>query len=401
MYSMISVSEALQRIEAEISPLQKIDIELRHALQYLLAEDLFATIDSPPFAQSAMDGYAFRFEDLQTQNIFPVQDQVQAGDTRSIFLQQKHCIRIFTGAPIPQGADTVIMQEHTESASEGITFLSLPTEAGANVRLQGSQIKKGSLIGQLGHQLNPASMGYFAGFGFEKIRVFDRPRVAIIITGQELVKLGNELLHGQVYESNSVMLEAALQEGGFEKLRIYYAEDTLEATMQALETAMASADVVLLTGGISVGDFDFVSMAMDECGIEKILYKVKQKPGKPFCFGKRKGNLIFALPGNPASVFTCFCEYVVPALRKLKGLPFLPNNRVRAQLTTSYSKKAGLTHFVKAKQIGSEVSILEGQESYKLSAFVTANALVSLPEESTQWQTGDWVEVHTLDALWT
>jgi molybdopterin molybdotransferase len=396
---MVTVNEARIKIEQHTIPLSPVLVPIIDSLGAVLSRDIEAPIDSPPFDQSAMDGYAFRWSDLQADSHLVLQGVVAAGDTFETSLLPHHCLRIFTGAAIPQGADTIIIQENCRNENGRIYMDLSSTIQGANIRLAASQCKRGTLIPLQGSILQAGGIGYLAGMGISELSVLPKPRIGIIVTGKELVTPGTTLQYGQIYESNAWMLMAALREGGIHVDHHTRVGDDLQETIEAIREEMMRCDVILLSGGISVGDYDLVREALFSCGVEEIFYKVKQKPGKPLFFGKKSGTLIFALPGNPASVLTCFYQYVVPALRKMQGLSFDPP-RVRRLLMHDYFKKGSLTHFLKAKVDDHSVIILDGQESYKLNAFIEANALVMLEPDQQQFQKGDSLEVLPLNTIW-
>jgi len=397
---MISVSEARNLIEQHTPTGEMQLIPVRDSLGYVMFSSIPAPIDSPPFHQSAMDGYAFRFEDLSRQTTFDLQGIIQAGDTTSYTLEPGKCFRIFTGAPIPEGADTVMMQEHCTTNGNSIRFNHPQPLAGEHIRPQGSQVQKGSAIGSSGQLLTPGIIGYLLTLGMSMVPVYRKPRIGVLVTGKELVQAGEVLGHGQIYESNGGMLAAALQEGRLAAHSVSYADDDLDLTKNAIEQLLHTCDVLLITGGISVGDYDFVQPALQANQVETIFYKVKQKPGKPLYFGRRGNTLIFALPGNPSAVLTCFYEYVVPCLRKLIGMPPQSEQFFRLPLLQDYRKKGELTHFLKARIEGDGVRILDGQESYKLHSFMDADCLVTLQSDMQQCKKGDWVDVFKLESAW-
>ena len=218
------------------------------------------------------------------------------------------------------------------------------------------------------------------------------PKVAIILTGNELQQPGLPLNFGQVYESNSFSLSAALKKEGIYDIEILKAEDNLEKLTEVLKSALENNDVVLLTGGVSVGDYDFVLQAATNCGVRQIFHKVKQKPGKPLFFGKQKDKVIFGLPGNPSSVLNCYYNYVVPAVKMLSNKQ---NSilEISAELTHNYTKPKGLTHFLKGNYKDGKATPLGAQESYRLSSFAQANCLIQLKEEEENFSSGEIVNV--------
>jgi molybdopterin molybdotransferase len=219
------------------------------------------------------------------------------------------------------------------------------------------------------------------------------PKVSIIVTGNELQSPGEPLGYGQVYEANSFTLLSALKEIGIEPLAMYRCGDDPVQLSEILLNALEMSDVVLMTGGVSVGEYDFTTLAFDNCGVTKIFHKIKQKPGKPILFGKSGDKLVFGLPGNPASVLTCYYQYVLPAFSSLSGrMLTLPVQE--ALLKEAYKKPAGLTHFLKGYYNGDTVELLSGQESYKLNSFAKANCLAEIPEETTAVEAGSPVKIH-------
>jgi molybdopterin molybdotransferase len=390
---MISVKEAKAIIDKNVALLQAKVLPLKEAQGLILAENVYAKMDIPSFEQSSMDGYAFLFEEKD----FPlaIQNKIAAGDNHLHMISSKQAARIFTGAPLPQGADTVVMQEKVTVEDGKIFIRDNDLEKGNYLRKKGDEIRSGDLALEQKTVLTAAALGFLAGIGIAEIPVFPAPKVSIIITGNELQKPGKSLAFGEVYESNSVSLSAALQKAGIIDIDIFHARDELSFVQLALKNALEKSDVILLTGGISVGDYDFVLNATVQCGIEKHFHKIKQKPGKPLYFGTKDKKLIFGLPGNPASVLTCFYEYVLPALEKMMQ----KKNSIKitkAILENNYTKKSGMTHFLKGFYQDEKVVILESQASFQLKSFAQANCLLVMDEEMENVKQGNMVEVHLL-----
>jgi molybdopterin molybdotransferase len=267
---------------------------------------------------------------------------------------------------------------------------------GANVRLRGSEVAAGQLALEAGSYLHPGSIGFLANMGLPEVCVHRQVRVTLIITGNELVQPGQPLAHGQVYEANSFALCAALQHLPVQLQQVLYIPDILTPTIRALEHAIGNSDMVLLTGGVSCGDYDFVAEAVQRCGVQLLFHKVKQKPGKPLLFARSGKQLLFGLPGNPASVLTCFYQYVWPAVEQMAGLQGSRIQQVQRRLTTRVSKKPGLTCFLKAVCHAEEVTPCAAQESYRLSSFHAANCLLVLEEDATEYLPGQPVTVYLL-----
>jgi molybdopterin molybdotransferase len=394
---MISVSEAKEIINNNTTTLAPVKSVLSLAAGKVLAEDVYSPVDIPAFPQSSMDGYAFSFQGWKQHKKIKIVGEVMAGTKENITLEPGNAVRIFTGAAVPTGADTVIMQEKTKTHNEELIIEDETLQAGTSVRPRGSEIKAGALALEKGRTLSPAAIGFLAGIGIAEVEVYPNPSVSIIITGNELQQPGTRLEHGQVYESNSFALKAVLKQLYINDVEVLYATDKPEIVTSALEKALQQSDVVLLTGGISVGDYDFVLQAATECGVEKLFHKVKQRPGKPLYFGKKNNKLVFGLPGNPSSVLTCFYQYVIPALEKLSNKkPVL--KIIRSPLSKPFQKTALLTHFLKGIYDGNTVTPLDAQESYRLSSFAIANCLIQADEEITAYNEGEFVTVYLLPA---
>ncbi|HEX6427460.1 MAG TPA: gephyrin-like molybdotransferase Glp [Niastella sp.] len=392
---MISVTEAKNMIRANAKALAPVTIPLQQAAGRVLASDVFALTDIPAFDQSAMDGYALSFAGLQLHKTLTIQGEVPAGAPELFLLEGNQAMRIFTGAAVPAGADTVVMQEKVQADNGQLYILDEQLKSGLNVRLKGSEIKAGELVLSKGQKLTPAAVGFLATTGVAEVSVYPTPVMSIIVTGNELQQPGNSLLHGQVYECNSFQLRAALQQLQIEAVPVFEAKDDPQTVKDIIQNALDNSDVVLLTGGVSVGNYDFVPEAAAACGVTTLFHKLKQRPGKPLFVGKKKDKWVFGLPGNPSSVLTCFYEYVIPALEELMQLkPVLKT--IQVPLAKAYSKTAVLTFFLKGYYDGQTVVPLDAQESYRLRSFAMANCLVCLPEEKMDYQEGEEVEIHLL-----
>lgn len=390
MKTMISVHEALELVRAAVRPLIPIPTALLHAHGLVLSEDVFSSNTIPAFPQSSMDGYAFAFEEGRKN--YRICGEIAAGSDYQLPLEPGTAIRIFTGAAVPEGADTVIMQEKTIVENGILRIQDLSVSKGDNVRAIGSEIRKGQKALTKGDILHPASIGFLAGIGIDSVRVYPRPRVSILVTGSELQDVGQELAYGQVYDSNSWILRACLERLHISELKILKSTDDPSQLRISLENALASSDLVLMAGGVSVGDYDYTAQVFDACKVSKIFHKVKQKPGKPILFGMKGDKVVFGLPGNPASVLTCFYTYVMPAIGMMMHQDF-SMKKIMVPLAQHFTKSAGLTHFLKAVYQDHRVVLQRGQESYKLSSFAAANCLVALPEDSTTVAEGDPVEI--------
>jgi molybdopterin molybdotransferase len=393
---MISVTEAQKKILETVASSEGESIQASAAWGCVLSKDVISPVDLPPFNQSAMDGYALIAADVHSGKKIVVTGESSAGKSFAKKISGGQAIRIFTGAEIPKGADAVVMQEKILLKENTLTFQDESLIAGLNVRTKGSQIKKGGLALAKGSLLTPAGIGFLASMGLKTVSVFKKPSVSLIITGNELQKAGTKLKAGKIFESNSSALESALRLGGIEEIKILFAGDDEKETQKIFRTAFKNSDFILFTGGISVGDYDFVGRVLKNENVKEVFYKVKQKPGKPLYFGTKNKKYIFGLPGNPASVLTCCYEYVLPAIRKYCGYanPFLP--AIQLPLSVSIQKKKGLTHFLKAVTDFQTVTPLEGQESYIMRSYAQANCLIVVPEEIETLMPGTAVICHLL-----
>ena len=254
------------------------------------------------------------------------------------------------------------------------------------------RIKKEDIVFENGTQLNPAALGILQSLGFTEVKILLPPKLAVNITGNELEKTGKPLQIGKIYESNSIVLKTVLQQMGIIIDIVEQVEDDLTATQNAIEKALNQSHLVLISGGISVGDFDFVGQALEQIGVERLFYKVKQKPGKPLFFGKHKQALLFALPGNPASTLNCFYVFVYPLLQALMGRSFSGLLRIKYPLADDFENTTDRALFLKAKIQNDVVTPLTGQASSMIKAFAMANALVYIPLSKKKFKKGEKVE---------
>lgn len=391
--SFISVEEAKEIVKNNVDVLPSTKMQLKNAAGYVLAENVYSTIDFPPFNQSNVDGYAIAFNDVHESLM--ISGESAAGTNEIISLQPRHAMRIFTGAPVPANADTVVMQEKVIVENGSLMIEDDKLQHGLNFRAKGKDIKQGALALQKEEYISAGAVGFLTALGVTEVSVYNKPKISLIITGNELQHPGKKLKYGQVYESNSFMLEATLKQLHFDNTTVYHAKDNLEQLSYQLDDALERSDMVLLCGGISVGDYDFVLKATENCSVEKLFHKVKQRPGKPLYFGKKENKIVFGLPGNPSSVLTCFYEYVVEALAKMtKQKSFIKT--IQATLQNDFTKIAGLTFFLKGLLENDKVIALDAQESYRLSSYAKANCLIKLDEERTEYKAGETVEVYKL-----
>lgn len=401
---MISVHEALMRILQTVAPLAGERIGLFDAVGRVLAEDVTSVRAVPPFTNSAMDGYAVRHDDVRPAGpdapvTLSVAEVIQAGAVPAKPVEPGTANKIMTGAILPRGADTVVKVEDTVE-DDGRVRIRAAGSKGANVRLSGEDICTGQTILRRGRVLRPADVGLLASVGRSSVLVHQRPRVAVLSTGDELAEVDVPLEPGQIVNSNAYTLAAAVREAGGQPVPLAIARDTLDDTRAALAEA-ARHDAVLSTGGVSVGDFDFVKAAMDEIGIERLFWRVAQKPGKPLTYGLLRGRPYFGLPGNPVSATVCFYLYTWPALRRLAGYPKLFFPTVDVTLGEDIPKAGGLTEFVRCRltrtPAGYTAHSTGTQSSGVLSSLSLGDALVIGPPDIAMLLEGSTATALVLD----
>ena len=287
------------------------------------------------------------------------------------------------------------MQEKVTVDNGHLTLEDESLLKGSNVRSKGSEIKKGELALASGSYLGAAAVGFLAGIGVSQVTVYRKPLVGIIITGNELKPPGEPLRYGDVYESNSYALTAALKQFYLAPYKIWHAKDDPEALGEIINEGLAICDILLLTGGVSVGDYDFVKSTATECGVRTLFHKIKQRPGKPLYFGMAEGKLVFGLPGNPSSVLTCFYEYVVPAIQTMThGRQVI--RVLKVPIAERFIKNTPFTQFLKGYYDGNTVTPLTGQESYKMNSFARSNCLIVVNEAAGECRKGEIMEIHLI-----
>lgn len=386
---MISITEAISIVKHHCKPLgEEITIPIEKAFGYKLFQDIHSPINMPPFRQSAMDGYALNLHDDLTYNLI---GEIKAGDNYQAILKPGDAVRIFTGAAVPDTANAIMMQEKVK-LNENVITIEHSISPYTNIRPMAEQVKKGAVALKKHTKLTPAAIGYLSSLGISNVSVFKKPTIAIVTTGNELIEAGQPLEYGKIYESNSKMLSSALNSLGFYDVTTFKIEDTYNTTVDVLNTAISNNDLVVITGGISVGDYDFVGKALNELQVNEHFYKVHQKPGKPLFFGTKQSCSIFALPGNPAAALSCFYIYVYIALQKMMHEEAIELPRTKASSTSKYIRKGDRPQFLKAIYNEGHVSLLDGQASSMQQTFAVSNALVFVSEDITTVDIGDPLE---------
>jgi len=392
MKEFVAVQEAKEILKVLSLSGGKVQLPLQKALGYWTAGPIYAPMQVPSFDNSGMDGYAFAWEDGGDSR--QLAQVVQAGTFPDFTLQAGTAVRIFTGAPVPKGADTIVQQEWVRVEGDRLFFDLEKLTQGMNLRRAGSQCEQGQLILAEGTRVTPGTLGLLASLGVEEVSVFAAPKVGIILTGDEVVEVGQVLHPGQIYNANGPALLGYLSQLGISEVKVYKVKDDPNEVIRVIGEALASSDVLLLTGGISVGDFDFVKEGLAENGVETLFYKVKQKPGKPLLVGKKGSKLVFALPGNPASVLTCFMQFVKPSLGQWMGNPAAWEQAKSYPLATNWEKQVKLTVFLKARLLAGQVEVLPGQESFNLLSFGSADGLIEIGEDQQSLKKGTLVSFY-------
>ncbi len=380
---MIDEKQARAKILENLRALPARTLPLRDALRAFSARDVFAGLSLPLFDNSSMDGYALRTEDAGAGVRLRVRGEQPAGFDRKLELKRGEAIRILTGAAMPAGANAVIMQEDTTLDGDFV-ILNEVVAMGENIRRRGIDVAEGQKIVNRGDCLRPQTLALLAAQGCGSIEVGGRVRAAIISTGDELAPPNAKLQPGQIYDSNSILLEAMLRESGVDVCSVTHCADRAEEIEAAVRAGLA-ADVMIVTGGVSVGARDFVKPALTAAGATLDLWRVAVKPGKPFLFGRQDGCAIFGLPGNPVSAFVTFLLFVRPALLKLMGAndEALALRETPAQLTDEIANPGDRPHYVRGILAKGVFTPVGRQESHALFGLSRANALVSAPPRTT------------------
>jgi molybdopterin molybdotransferase len=367
------------------------EVSLADALDRFAANDLFATIPLPFFDNSAMDGYAVVANSAGKNARLKIVGEQPAGISKSLSLSRGEAIRIFTGAPMPIGADAVVMQEETQRKGDFVLIQAEKISVGDFVRKAGADLAVGQQILKRGDRLRPATLGLLGSQGIESVRVGAQPGVAIVTTGDELAAPGQQLRPGQIFESNGLMIASLAEKIGVAVAMRRHRPDEFDTLCTTLRAA-TQQDAVIISGGVSVGEHDLVREALCEIGAEIDLWRVAVKPGKPFLFGKRDRCLIFGLPGNPVSTFVTFLIFVRPALLQMMGATDLSLPRANARLVHEIVGDETRPHYFRGELADGAFGVIGRQESHALFGLARANALLRVTPEA-RLNAGSEVEV--------
>jgi molybdopterin molybdotransferase len=387
------VLDNTRRLPVEETPLGE-------ALGLALAEDLVATVDSPPFDNSAVDGYAVRSMDAEAGRTFRVVDEAPAGRPAKKSVGEGEAIKIFTGGVIPDGADATVMVENTSGWGESFE-LKKGASPGQNIREAGQDTRKGDVILRAATEIGAPEIALAATQGYGTLPVYRRPKVVVLSTGTELVEPGTrDLSPGEIFDSNSYAIVAQAREAGAAARRLYAASDDAETLRAAIEEALETADVVVTSGGVSVGEKDLVKSTLLDLGVEQVFWGVKFKPGKPLFYGKRDETRFFGLPGNPVSAMVCFDLFVRPALMGMMGREDKSRPRIPVYFEEDVVNKFGRMHAMRVSlertEKGWRAASVGAQGSGLVSSLTRADALALIGPESEGVRAGEPVEAIVL-----
>lgn len=388
MQGLVTLEEALAAVLERAHPLSSEAVQLAEALGRVVSEPALARVDLPPFASSAMDGFAVRADEIPA--MLPIAFRIAAGQPSREALPAGAAAAIATGGAVPEGADAVVPVEQAVE-DDGRVRISEPTRSDAHIRPRGGDVREGSVVVSAGTRLGPAQLGALAAAGVAEVRCSRRPRVAILATGSELRAPGETLEPGQIYESNRGLIAAVLAPAGAELELLPVARDEESEHRAALERGLA-ADVLVSSGGVSMGPHDLVRRVAAELGVEEVFWGVAVKPGKPLSFGVRKGTLVFGLPGNPVSSLVGALVFVRPALLALQGLAEpAPDFRV-GRIEKPLRRNAHRDEFLRARRQSDEQGVVlepvTGQESHMIVRAASADALIHVPRGAGEIATG-------------
>lgn len=397
--TLVAFEEARRIILDQVCVLDAERVELLDAVGRVLAEDAVAHWSLPSFSNSAMDGYAVRAADCAGARALEIIDYIPAGGQATKSVLPGTVIKIMTGAPVPNGCDSIVPIEDAEEAAGAVLFR-LPVALGQHIRPAGQDVRRGETILQAGGVIRPYEVNMLACCGLAQVAVVRSPRVSVVATGDELVELGQVPAEGQIVNSNSWAIAAAIRSLGARPVMQGIARDNIASHREKLLAGL-QADVLITCAGVSVGDRDLVRQVLQDIGVEILFWQVKMKPGRPMVFGLKDGKPVFALPGNPVSAMLTFEEFVAPALRKMMGhqAPIKPMQS--AILQNEVNKKAGDTRLVRVKLEFVDGKFLAwsagNQETSRLKTLVDANAVAVLSGEREYFAVGEAVAVHRLD----
>ncbi len=402
-HHLTPLANALSQILGTIKPLTANEqVPLKHAWHRILAQDITAPFDVPAFTNSAMDGYALSLQNLAQGQSLEIVGTSWAGKPFNGALQPGQCVRIFTGALVPEGSDAVLMQEEVECIGDSILPKRLPRPS-ENLRFQGSDLQQGTRILKQGQRLEAAALGLLASLGFQNVNVFHKPRVAYFSTGDELRGLDDLLQPGQIYDSNRYSLHGLLAQLPVDSDDLGRLPDALDILSATLKQAASEYDLIVTSGGASVGEADLLKQVLQKIG-QINLWKIAIKPGKPLIFGQIGKAYYLGLPGNPVSVHVTFNQIVKPVLWKLAGAGTYQPLRIRVLCSNPIKKAPGRMEFIRGHlsfDSNNQLSVtaLSGQGSHQQATLCRANCYIILPADSHGIHAGEWVETEPFESF--
>ncbi|MEQ8472752.1 MAG: molybdopterin molybdotransferase MoeA [Marinoscillum sp.] len=379
---MIEINEALSLINGQAWAHRSVRVKTVQSVGHVIFEPIYAQLDLPSFDNSAMDGYAVFGDGTK----FKLVGEIAAGQIIYDRLKAGEAMRIFTGARVPEGTSAVVKQELAILNGDQLTVSSV--SKGDHIRRQAEEVRQGQLLLEAGHCISPASVGLLLSQGIVSVNVHASPKVSVLVTGDELVDPENALVKGQIFESNGGMLVAALMEQNVTEVSLLRVKDDLDQIKNQIDILLGESDILLISGGVSVGAYDYVKEGLEANGVNEIFYRVLQKPGKPLYFGRKENAFVFGLPGNPCAALTCFNIYVKALLAKLQGKSMLCAEIPLAEAHTAKGTKPVL---LRAKITDGKATVLKNQSSSMLTTYVGGNGLILL--QPGEYQAGTQVTV--------
>ena len=372
MKSFISLEEAIYILDENVKAIGTEEIDLINATGRVLAEDIYSLIDNPPFNKSAMDGYAILAENSGSNDKIKIIDKVFDGEVSNYEVTNKTAIRIMTGAPIPNGANAVIKQEDTIKNDEEHITLTKKIKANDNICFKGEDIKKGSLLVNKNKKIDFADIGIIASSGISKIKVYKNPKIALLCTGDEVIDVNSDLTEGKIFNSNKYTIMARVSELGYNILEVKHVRDIEGDIEKYIENISQNVDLIITTGGVSVGEKDLLNHAIDNIGGKRLFWKVKMKPGSAVLCSIVNNALVVSLSGNPTAALTAFELFVKTSIEKLSGIEKIEVKREKATLCDNFNKKSPQRRFIRGR-----VVIEEGKQKVYITQVKSGNGILS------------------------
>ena len=401
---MVSVGDAIDLILDNTKRLDSVRVSTQDSRGLVLSENIISSLNLPIFDNSAVDGYAVKSADANLASAdsrisLNIVGTIRAGDFPEFSINTGEAAKIMTGAAMPVGADSVVKIEDVVE-SDGSVILSDKVVNSANVRFEGEEIRTGEIALESGLEVTAATLGFISEFGIKEVDVYRPPRISLIVSGEELVDPYEDLSPGKIRDTNTITLRAAIAKESTDIVSAKRVIDDRSVIDETIGSELDECDILLTTGGVSVGEYDFVKDVLAAHGVEQIFWGISQRPGGPLYFGKKGNKLVFGLPGNPASALVCYYEYVIPAIRKMAGKKQLLLIEEEAQLTETINKKAGKQHFMRgvySRENGKNYVRTAGEQgSHMMKSFAMSNCLIVLGEEVTCLPKDTNVKIHLL-----